>query len=42
MDGAPSVRGTAHNRTDLNDGPLGSTEKRHEGLIEAMSKSLGH
>ena len=32
----------AGDRTDLDNRPLGLTKKRHEGLIEAMSKSLGH
>ena len=38
INGAPSVRETAGDRTDLDNGPLGLTEKRHEGLTEAMSK----
>ena len=33
-DEAPSVRETAGDRTDLDDGSLGLTEKRHEGLTE--------
>ncbi len=33
--GALSIRETAGDRTDLDDGSLGSTEKRQEGLTGA-------
>ncbi len=32
---SPKHKGTAGDRTDLDDGSLGLTEKRHEGLTEA-------
>ena len=35
IDRAPSVRDTACDRTDLDDGSPGSTQKRHESLTEA-------
>ena len=35
VNGAPNVGDTTCDRTDLDDGPPGSTEKRHESLTEA-------